>query len=114
MKPRYAAFYALVLVLLSACASLGLEAPRSLSDRIAYVTAGADAVVVSATNALNARAISSTDAQYIATTGRQLSVLLAAASADPDPRSAEGRLQLAEGVLRQLQAYIASKQKVKS
>lgn len=95
---------------LSACQTLGLEAPRDLPGRIAYVTAGADAVVVSATNALNARAISSADAQFISTSGRQLSALIAAASSDPDPKSAEGRLALAEGVLRQLQAYLAAKQ----
>jgi len=94
---------------LSACATLGLEAPRDLQDRIAYVTAGADAVVVSTTNALNAQAISSADAQYISTAGRQLSALVAAAASDPDPKSAEGRLALAEGVLRQLQTYLATK-----
>ena len=88
------------------------RAPRDLPDRIAYVTTGADAVVVSATNALHARAISSDDAQYISTAGRQLSLLVAAASSDPDPRSAEGRLALAEGILRQLQQYVASHQKV--
>jgi hypothetical protein len=99
-----------LLLILTACAALGLEEPRDLPDRIAYVTSGADAVVVSATNALNAHAISSGDAQYVSTAGRQLSALAAAAAADPDPKSAEGRLALAEGVLRQLKAYLATKQ----
>ena len=100
----------LLLLLLSGCASLGLEAPKDIPDRIAYVTSGADAVVVSATNALNAHSISSTDAQFVSTTGKQISALLAAAGSDPDPKSAAGRLALAEGVLKQLQQYLASKQ----
>lgn len=100
----------LMLIVLSACANLGLEAPRDLPDRIAYVTSGADAVVVSATNALNAHTISSTDAQYISTAGKQLSALAAAAASDPDPKSAEGRLVLAESILKQLQSYLANKQ----
>jgi len=99
-----------MLMILSACGTLGLEQPKDLPDRIAYVTSGADAVVVSATNALNAHTISSGDAQYISTAGKQLSALLAAAAADPDPKSAAGRLALAEGVLKQLQAYLATKQ----
>jgi len=103
-----------LLLLLSACASLGLEAPRDLPDRIAYTTAGADALVVSTTNALAAHSISSADAQFVSTTGRQLSALLAAIESDPDPKSAEGRLKLAESILKQLQAYIASHQKVTS
>jgi|KBSSwiStaDraftv2_1062776.scaffolds.fasta_scaffold451009_3 hypothetical protein len=110
MKVRYAPFCGLLLVLLSACATFGYEQPRSLPDRIAYVTSGADAVVVSTTNALNAHVISSTDAQFVSTTGKQLSLLVQAASTDPDPKSAEGRLALAESVLRQLQSYLASKQ----
>lgn len=110
MKARHTAAAGLLLILLTACATLGLEAPKDTPDRIAYVTTGADAVVVSATNALNAHAISSVDAQFVSTSGRQLSALAAAASTDPDPKSAAGRLALAEGVLRQLQAYLATKQ----
>lgn len=101
-----------LLLALNACASLGIEAPKDLPDRIAYVTAGADAVVVSATNALNAHSISSADAQFVSTAGQQISTLAVAAASDPDPKSAAGRLALAEGVLKQLQAYLAAHQKV--
>lgn len=99
-----------LLIFLAACASLGYEAPQNLSDRIAYTTSAADAVVVSATNALAAHTISSADAQFVSTSGRSLSGLVAAAAADPDPKSAEGRVALAEGILRQLQAYLAAHQ----
>lgn len=101
-----------MMMILSACATLGIEAPQNLQERIAYVTTSTDAVVVSATNALNARAISSNDAQYVSTTAHQISPLLAAVASDPDPKAAEGRLALAEGILKQLQAYVASHQKV--
>lgn len=111
MKRAYTAFYVFLLVTLSACATLGLEPPKSLPDRVAYVTAGADALVVSTKDALAAHSISSADAQYVSTTGRQLSPLLAAVTSDPDPQSAEGRLELAENILKQLQAYVASHQK---
>lgn len=107
----YPAFWAVLLMMLSACASLGFEPPQSLQDRVAYVTSGADALVVTTTNALAAHSISSADAQYVSTSGRQLSPLLAAVTSDPDPRSAEGRLELAESVLKELQAYVASHQK---
>lgn len=113
MQPRrlpYSLLLPLLLLALSACATLGIEAPKDVPDRVAYVTSGTDAVVVSATNALNAHTISSGDAQYISTAGKQLSALVAAASSDPDPKSAAGRLALAEGVLHQLQAYLATKQ----
>lgn len=103
----------LLLLVLSGCTLLGYEAPQNLPDRIAYVTTGADAVVVSATDALSAHTISSTDAQFVSTSGRQLSALASAAASDPDPKSAAGRLALAESVLKQLQAYVATHQKVK-
>ncbi len=115
MKRPYIAFSAmlcLALLTLGACTTLGLETPRDLPERVAYVTAGTDAVVVAAVHAVGAGSLSSADAQYISTAGRQLSALIAAAASDPDPRSAEGRLALAEGILKQLQAYVASHQKV--
>jgi hypothetical protein len=113
LRPRqpYSLLLPLLLLVLSACTTLGLEPAQSLQDRVAYVTSGADALVVTATNELAAHSISSADAQYVSTAGRQLSPLLAAVVSDPDPKSAEGRLQLAESTLKQLQAYVASHQR---
>jgi len=107
-------FLPFLLLALSACASLGIETPQNTPDRIAYVTSGADALVVSTTNALAAHTISSADAQYVSTAGRGLSGLAAAAAADPDPTSASNRLALAENILKQLQQYVANHQKVKT
>lgn len=111
MKRHYALAVVLCAVL-SACASLGLDPPKNLQERIAYVTAGADAVVVSTTNALASHSISSADAQFVSTSGHALSGLVATASSDPDPKSAEARLALAENILRQLQAYVAAHERV--
>lgn len=109
-KTAYAAFWAALLVTLGACASLGVEAPKTLNERVAYVESSADALVVTTTNALNAHTISSKDAQFVADSAKQLQLLSAAVTSDPDPASAEGRLKLAEGILRQIQTYVAAHQ----
>lgn len=106
-------FLPLLLVALSACQALDLEAPTSTSDRAAYVISGADGVVMSATNALNAHQISSADAEYVSTTGHSLSSLVGAVATDPDPKSADARLVLAENSLKLLRDYLATHQKVK-
>jgi hypothetical protein len=101
-----------LLILLSACQTLGLEKPTEFPDRVAYAYALADGAVTTATNALNAKAISSSDAKYVreaAVSTRTLIVAAEAAFGEGDVQSAEGRLALAEGVLRQLQTYLASK-----
>lgn len=113
MRPYRLSLFPLLLFLLAACQTLGIEAPKNVPDRIAYVTSGADALVVSTTNALAAHTISSGDAQYVSTAGRGLSGLAAAAAADPDPTSAANRLALAENILKQLQTYVATHQKGK-
>lgn len=107
-KPLYAAFCAALLITLTACASLGLETPKTLNERMAYVQSSADGLVVATTNALNAHTISSKDAEYVSASAKQLQGLVSAVSSDPDPATAEGRLKLAEGVLIQLQTYVAS------
>lgn len=108
MKHRYV--LALVLcAVLAGCATLGIEAPKTLPDRIAYATSTADGLVVSTTNALNAHTIGSADAAYVSRTAKETSLLLGAATTDSDPKSAEGRVQLAESVLRNLQSYLAAK-----
>jgi len=106
---NYAALAALCW-LLAACATLGLEQPTEFPDRVAYAYAGADGVVKTATNALNAKAISIDDAKYVreaAVSTRTLLVAAETAFGAGDIATAESRLALAEGVLRQLQTYAA-------
>lgn len=105
----YAPFLLLILTL-SSCASLGLESPTSYTDRVAYAYSNADGVVKAATNALDAHAISSADAKYVRETAvstRTLIVASETAFGEGDLQTAEGRLALAENVLRQLQAHVA-------
>jgi hypothetical protein len=101
-----------LLLILAACATLGLEQPKEFPDRVAYAYSLADGTVSATTNALNAKAIKSADAKYVreaATSARTLIVAAEAAFGEGDIQTAEGRLALAEGVLKQLQAYVASK-----
>jgi hypothetical protein len=99
-----------LLLILSACQTLGLETPESFSDRVAYAYANADGAVRATTNALNAQTISSTDAKYVrdaAVSSRALVDAAMNAHGAGDVSTAEGRLALAEGVLKQLQTYVA-------
>jgi hypothetical protein len=96
--------------LLAACATLGIEKPQGFTDRLSYVYSTADGVVTATTNALNAQTISSADAKYVRDTAvstRTLAEAAQTAYGAGDISTAEGRLNLAEGVLRQLQAYTA-------
>ena len=68
MKPRYAPFYALILIVLTGCSSLGLAPAKSLSDRLAYGYSTYTAVQYAAANATNAGELSKSDAE----TGLQL------------------------------------------
>lgn len=102
----------LVAVLLTGCVSLGLEKPQGFTDRAAYVGKGVNAVIASATSSLDVGAISSDDAVYIRGLAVQTRTFLAAAEAafaDGDISTAEGRLKLSEGVLRELRSYLLRK-----
>lgn len=101
-----------MMTMLSGCAPLGLEQPTSFPDRVAYAYSNVDGAVKTATVALDAKAISSADAKYVreaAVSTRTLIVAAEAAFGEGDIKTAEGRLALAEGVLKQLQSYVASK-----
>jgi len=105
-------FLPILLVLLAGCAQLGLEAPKTFNERAAYVHSGINGVVVTATNSLNAGAIKSTDAEYVRDSAVRTRLFLTAAETaygEGDISTAEGRLALAEGVLRELQNHVGVK-----
>ena len=111
MKRLHFASYALF-VLLCACAQLGIETPKTFNERVAYAHESVNGAVTSATNSLNAGAISSADAEYVRVSAVNTRTLIAAAEAAygaGDINTAEGRLALAETILRQLQAYVKVK-----
>ncbi|HEX7103947.1 MAG TPA: hypothetical protein VF201_14985 [Nitrolancea sp.] len=99
----------LLLVLLTACAQLGLAPASSLNDRIAYAYATHTAVLRATTDALEAGDIQTEDATRVLKVADQARDALDAsrlALDAGDVSTAEGRLQLAVAILSELQAYL--------
>lgn len=111
MKPRYAPFYCLVLVLLTACASLGIVPAQSLDQRIAYAKGVDTAVLTASTAALRAQEITSGDHEHVIAIADQAKSVLDSAVllADTDPAAADSKLQLATSILTELQGYLNSR-----
>lgn len=108
-KPYFLPF---LLILLAGCAQLGLQAPQSFNERAAYVHSGINGVVTTATNSLNAGAIKSDDAEYVRDSAVRTRTFLSVAEnayGEGDIATAEGRLVLAENVLRELQKHLGAK-----
>jgi hypothetical protein len=104
-----------LLLILVACAQLGLEPAQTFDERLAYAVAQNAAVRQAAANSLNAKEIEVTDAQFVLKTTDEARTLLDAASAASgagDVSTAEGRLSLAANVLVQVQNYLRSRSKL--
>lgn len=100
--------------LIAGCAQLGLEAPQSFEERLAYAVTQNAAARQAAANALNAGDIGKADAEYVLKTtdsGRELLDAAKVASGAGDIKTAEGRLSLATNVLTELQAYLRRSKK---
>jgi len=100
---------ALAVFVLAGCASLGLAPASSFSDRLAYSYGTHSAVLVSATQSLEAGEIGSQDASRVLKVADEARAALDAAkfaSGAGDVTTAEGRLQLATALLANLQAYL--------
>lgn len=98
-----------ILAILTACASLGLAPASNFSDRLAYAMGTHTAVIVSATQSLEAGEISSQDASRVLKVADEARTALDAAklaNGVGDATTAEGRLQLATALLTNLQAYL--------
>lgn len=107
MKPSYALVFVLC-VLLSACASLGLEPAKSPADRIAYGYSTYTAVVQAAANSVRTGDISKADGATILKLSDEARTLLDAAQAivATDPQGATTKLNLALVVLTNVQTYL--------
>ncbi len=111
MKARYAPFYALLLVMLTACATLGVQAPQTFNERLAAayttVTAARDATATMLTSGR----LSAADAQNVqsqldnARTGLDLARQLHATN----PPAGDARLDAVVMGLTALQAYLQSR-----
>lgn len=98
-----------LLLILTACASLGLAPALSFSDRLAYSYATHTAVLISTTQSLEAGEIASVDASRVLKVADEARTALDGAkiaAGAGDVTTAEGRLQLATSLLTNLQAYL--------
>lgn len=101
-----------LLLILTACASLGLAPASTFEERLAYAVSQNAAVRQAAAVSLENGEISLEDAQYVLKLTDESRKLLDAArlaSGVGDVSTAEGRLSVAVSVLTNLQAYLRSK-----
>lgn len=109
MRLQY--LYALTLALsVAACTSLGLMAPQSLDESIAYSQSQVSALEQSAASALTTKTITVSEAQQALSMGDQATAAINAARAAEsvgDTSTAQGKLALATSILTQLSAYLA-------
>lgn len=109
MKTHFACAF---LLLLTACASLGIEPANSFGDRLAYAYGTYAAVNTAAASSLDAKTITAEDAQSIQKIAGQARSLLDGAklAADGgDLESANSRLTAATAILTQLQTYLRNR-----
>lgn len=101
-----------LLLILSACASLGLAPASSFEERLAYAVSQNAAVRTAAAVSLERNEIAKEDAiRVLAITDQARTALDAArlAASTGDVSTAEGRLQLATAILIELQNYLRSR-----
>lgn len=100
-----------LLVLLSACNSLGLQPAETVDQRIAYSYGVHTAVLQTATVLTKSGTLSKTDAEQVLVLADQSRTLLDAAKAveTTDAATASNKLALATSILTQLQTYLNSK-----
>jgi sensor histidine kinase regulating citrate/malate metabolism len=99
----------LLLLVCTACASLGLEPAKSFDARLAYAYSTVASVRQSAAQALTTGVIKVEDAKQVQSLADQARSLLDAsrgAYSVGDTKTALGRLQLANSVLTQLAVYL--------
>ena len=107
MKPLW-----LIVLVLTACAGLGITEPKSWDERLAYAYGTNTAIREASTSALNAKTITATDMEHVLKITDQARSLLDAARAAQiggDTKTAESRLLLATNVLIELQTYLRSR-----
>ncbi len=100
----------LMLTLLPACASLGLQTAETFNQRAAYTLAGITAAREATTAALEAGTITADDAAHVQALANRAREGVDAArrlrALDGTGDAALDRLRLAEGVLAELSAYL--------
>lgn len=97
--------------LIGACASLGVETPKTFNERVAVAQQTVTQVRLSATQLLQVKSISVADAENVLkqTDAAQEGVVIARSLGDSP--AAGTRLQVSIAVLTALQAYLATHKK---
>lgn len=101
-----------LLLILTACASLGLAPASSFEERLAYAVSQNAAVRNTAAVSLERNEIALEDAQRVLKITDEIRTALDAArlaAGAGDVSTAEGRLQLATSILINVQAYLRSR-----
>lgn len=111
MRTRYAPFYGLILVLLTACSVLGVTTPKTFNERLAAGYATTTAARDTTATLLTAGKLSAADAQNVqsqldnARTGLDLARQIHATN----PPAGDARLAAVVTGLTALQAYLQSR-----
>lgn len=103
----------LLLVLLTACASIGLQSPINLTQRIDNAYGNVTAVVNTAIAGRERGQLTAEEGVFISDLAKNARVVLQAADTlnkVGDTSGAEARLLLALGILQQLDSYLNGKQ----
>ena len=101
-----------ILLILTACASLGLAPASSFEERLAYAVSQNAAVRETAAVSLERNELALEDARRVLKITDEVRTALDAArlaAGAGDVSTAEGRLQLATSILINLQAYLRSR-----
>lgn len=107
-------FWTLFLVLVTACAALGVSSPQTFNESAAFLTTGATAARQSAQTLLVAGKISPDDAQHVQDGADQVVAGVKVARAVRTSRgeaAGEAKLAQVRASLVALQAYLATKDK---
>lgn len=109
MRTVKLSFPFVLLLMLSACASLGMQPAQTFNQKLAYAIGIHTAVLQATTAAVNAHTLSSSDAQAVLTQADNARTLLdaaAAANTAGDITGATNKLQIATAALTALQSYL--------
>lgn len=112
--PAYFSYLLVAALMLTGCASLGLEPAKSFDETLAYTVSQNAAARQAAANALDAGSIDLSDAQFVLKTtdnAREFLDAAKVASGAGDIKTAEGKVALAKTVLTELQSYLRTRSK---
>lgn len=111
MKSLRVGIFVVIVGVLTACASLGLPAPKSFSDRVNYADSTLTAVNNATATSLDAHQLTSAEAKSVREIAVQAKSLLDSARAASGTAAGDQNLTLAVTVLQQLQTYLNNRGK---